>query len=614
MGANGIKNGRGIQKSLLVKSLPSSILQHKSILAILILFLASCLIYDSSTPLFEGLDEVWHYAMVKRLADGDGLPIVHPGVDTAWRQQGTQPPLYYSILAAATTWVDTGDYGSHRMLSSRSLTIGLPDDIQGEKFWYYHTRSEDFPYRRTALAVHLGRWISMLMASGTVVLSYAMVRQLFPYWTQLAPLTSSIIALNPGFLFVSTQVNNDNLSNLLGAAAALLLVRIWRHGFSLPMSLVLSLVCAALSLTKLNGLLILVAIAILCGLCAVKHHAWTQYFYLGMMCVCAVALTAGWWYARNVMLYGSPLPIEIHRSFVTVREISIIEVMQQYWGHHASYWGVFGLANVAMERPVYQIYAVFSWAALVGAVVWICRNRQRARSSLPVPVIQGLIMLAGTLYWTQSAPGPAGRLTYPAIGTISLLGAIGLLALIPHRWHSRAALVLISGMSLIALTTPFTIIRPTYEQAFLKPPMVREGVSMQYPQEAYLGDVVKLLGFDATSTSGVLRVTLHWQVMSRTAEHLIVFVHLFDSQGEFVTGHDGVTLGSNYPSEVWSPGEWLADTHDLSIAEDLESGEYQLVVGMYNFVDYQRLAVKDSDGLDVLDNVIPLLPKITLSG
>ncbi|HJN41618.1 MAG TPA: hypothetical protein QF589_05880, partial [Anaerolineales bacterium] len=132
--------------------------EHKALTAIVFLFWICGLLYDLATPIFEGLDEVWHYAMVKRLADGESLPVVRPGEDSAWRQQGTQPPLYYAVLAAATAWVDTSDYSSHRMLSSKNLTIGLPEDAEGEKFWYYHTRAEDFPYRKTTLAVHFGRW------------------------------------------------------------------------------------------------------------------------------------------------------------------------------------------------------------------------------------------------------------------------------------------------------------------------------------------------------------------------------------------------------------------------------------------------------------------------
>lgn len=588
--------------------------QQNIIVVVVVIFMICGLMYDSATPLFEGLDEVWHYAMVKRLADGESLPVVEPGVDTAWRQEGLQPPLYYAILSAATNWVDTSDYASHRMLTSTNLTIGLPHDEEGEKFWYYHTRSEDFPYRNTALAVHIGRWISMIMAAGTVVLSYGLARELFPRWNHVATLTAAIVAFNPGFLFVSNQVNNDNLTNLLGAAAAMLMARLWKRGFSPYLSIWMALLCSMLALTKLNGISIILALAILTCWYAAKHHMWKQYLHLVLICGAAIALISGWWYARNVVLYGSPFPMEIHRSFVTTRSLTFLEVLKQYWGYHVSYWGVFGLSNVLLPTPAYQIYAFFSWVALAGVGIWTWRHRRTAHRTLPIPVVLVAIMLLSTLYWTRTAPGPAGRLSYPAIGAISLLAAIGILSIVPRGWQGYSSALLASIMAIVALVVPFMSIRPSYELAMLRPPLASDGITMQYPLEAYLGDVIKLAGFDVTRTSEYdMLVTMHWVVLSRTDEHLIVFVHLLDSDGILVTGHDGVPLDSMYPSEVWSPGEWLADTHSLRVSEGFEQGEYQLVVGMYRFVDQQRLRAKDSEGRKVLHDVIPLLPRITLS-
>ncbi len=586
--------------------------EHKALAAIVFLFWIYGLLYDSATPIFEGLDEVWHYAMVKRLADEESLPVVRPGEDSAWRQQGTQPPLYYAVLAAATAWVDTSDYSSHRMLSSTNLTIGLPEDSQGEKFWYYHTRAEDFPYHRTTLAVHFGRWISLLMAAGVVALAYALARELLPDWPQVAALTAAIVAFNPGFLFISAQVNNDNLTNVLGAATALLLARLWQRGFSPQLSIGLALLCGLAALTKLNGLLILLVIGVTASLRAARRRALKQFLSLGLLSVGVSALIAGWWYARNLVLYGSPLPIDIHSSFVTTRALTFWEVLRQFWGHHVSYWGVFGLSNIVMAPQVYQVYAAGSWLAFIGVAVWTWRNRRIARSSLTMPVLQGAILMAGTLVWTRTAPGPAGRLTYPAIGAISLLAAIGLLALAPRRWCGSAVTALSTGMAVIAFATPFAVIRPTYARALLRPPLARDSIAAQRPLQAHVGDAVKLHGFDVASTAAAeLQVTLHWEVLERSDEDLIVFVHLFDVQGDFVVGHDSVPMGRTYPSAVWSPGEWLADTHTLSVTGGIQLGEYRLAAGMYRFSDNQRLPASDANGRRFADDVIPLGRTIT---
>ena len=59
-------------------------------------------LYAIVTPLFEVSDELWHYPMVKTLADGQGLPVQNPANPGPWRQEGSQPPLYYTLMAAAT--------------------------------------------------------------------------------------------------------------------------------------------------------------------------------------------------------------------------------------------------------------------------------------------------------------------------------------------------------------------------------------------------------------------------------------------------------------------------------------------------------------------------------
>lgn len=580
--------------------------------AFVLLFWIGGLLYDSATPIFEGIDEVWHYAVVKHLADGEGLPIVQHGVDSAWRQQGTQPPLYYATLAAATAWVDTRDYASHRMLTSKHLSIGLPSDTKGEKFWYYHTRAENFPYHGTTLAVHLGRWISLVMAAGVVVSAYALAREMLPSCPEVPALTAAIVAFNPGFLFISAQVNNDNMVNLIGAIVTLLLARLWQRGFSTIVSIGLALACGLIALTKLNGLLVLIVVAVVTGLCAARHRAWKQFLSLGLMCTVVTALVAGWWYIRNLMLYGSPLSIELHHSFVTTRALTLWEVLQQFWGHHVSYWGVFGLSNIVMPSLVYQIYAAGSWLAFIGITVWILRHRSTAHSSLTIPILQGVIIIAGTLYWTRTAPGPAGRLSYPAIGPISFLAALGMLTIIPRRWHRSAVATFSTGLAIIAFVTPLAVIRPVYANALLRPPLASDGITVQYPIQAYLGNEVKLHGFDMTSTSiEELRVTLHWEVRARSDNNLIAFVHLFDSYGDFVVGHDSIPMERTYPSAVWSPGEWLSDTHTLKVSGGIDPGEYQIVAGMYRFSDQQRLHARDAKGDGFIDDLVPLGQKIT---
>jgi hypothetical protein len=84
---------------------------HREIALVLALFVALGILYSVTTPLFEAPDEQWHFAFVQHVATGRGLPVQTVAKPTHLaRQEGSQPPLYYLLAAAATFWIDTSDY------------------------------------------------------------------------------------------------------------------------------------------------------------------------------------------------------------------------------------------------------------------------------------------------------------------------------------------------------------------------------------------------------------------------------------------------------------------------------------------------------------------------
>jgi hypothetical protein len=97
------------------------------LLAIVGLFALLGVIYSVVVPPFEASDEKWHYPMVKYVADNGALPVQVPGVDTPWRQEGSQPPLYYALAAAATSWIDTSDMELVRHLNPHVDPGATPD-------------------------------------------------------------------------------------------------------------------------------------------------------------------------------------------------------------------------------------------------------------------------------------------------------------------------------------------------------------------------------------------------------------------------------------------------------------------------------------------------------
>jgi hypothetical protein len=87
-------------------------------------------------------------------------------------------------------------------------------------------------------------------------------------------------------------------------------------------------------------------------------------------------------------------------------------------------------------------------------------------------------------------------------------------------------------------------------------------------------------------------VTFHWQTLHPTDRPYTVFLQLLNQQGGVVSSWDSQPLNGLYPTNLWSPGEIIADTFSLPLPEaGLPSGSYRLITGFYDVSTGQRLTV-----------------------
>ena len=135
-------------------------------------------LYAFVTPLFEISDELWHYPMVKTIADGNGLPIQDPSNPGLWRQEGSQPPLYYVLMALATFWIDTSDMEQVRWINPHADNGIITQDRNNNII--IHTEREQSTWQGTVLAVRLIRLLSVLLGAGTVYFTYCLALELMP--------------------------------------------------------------------------------------------------------------------------------------------------------------------------------------------------------------------------------------------------------------------------------------------------------------------------------------------------------------------------------------------------------------------------------------------------
>jgi len=592
----------------------STIKRHGAIALILAAFIALGIIYSLVTPIFEAPDEMHHYFFIKHLTDGKGLPVQNPDNPGLWRQEGSQPPLYYLMGALATFWIDTDD-AEDLLWRNPKANMGTPLD-PGNKNVIVHTPRESFPFRGTALAVHLVRLLSVLLGAGTVFLTYRLALEVFPGHKQLAIGAAAINAFIPQFLFISGAINNDNLVVFLSSLALLLLMRNIQYpisgikgilgiGYWVLLGSVLGLAC----LSKLSGLGLLILTVIVLIMEAYRHRAPKP--MIGGVIVLAVALSvAGWWYVRNWRLYGDPTGLNTMLAVVgrDSPPSNLAELWGEFRGLRMSFWGLFGWFSILVAPAAYVILDTVSLLALVGLAVWFVRwfaSRQEVgfptesppsptpslrgrgvrlfpeRLSLSVLIIWLAIVLAGLVRWTWTTPASQGRLLFPAISALCILLMLGLSQLVPRK-HLKM-LVRVTGLAMFAFAAlcPFLYIGPAYARPpIVSPDEVPTGVVHDF------GERIRLLGFkldrERVRPGETLGITFYWQGLTEMEEDYYLFIHLLGRRGQLVGNEDTYHGWGAYPTSLWTPGEIIADTYRLPISQDaLAPSLIRLDVGLY---------------------------------
>ncbi len=408
---------------------------------LLALFILLASIYAVTTPLFEASDELWHYPMAQHLSRGGALPVQDPANVGPWRQEASQPPLYYYLMGWATAWIDTSDMPQVRWLNPHVDNGVITAD--GNTNLAVHTSSENWPWRGTALAVRLVRLLSALMSAGTVLFTYLLAREFFDDEASRL-MSAAFVAFTPMFAFISGAVNNDNLASLLSAAILLLLVHLTNRrpptsNFQSPtstlrvQSLVLGVLLGLAALTKQSalGLFPLTGLTLLAnsgqwavnsgrwavnsgqravnsGRWAVNSGRWAVNsgrksailftVHCSLVFIPALLLPA-WWYIRNLQLYGDLLGWNAFIAVLGKRQAPAS--LAQLWGERESftrsYWGLFGGVNVPMSDWIYTALNTVALIAIFGLLVFLIqalikftRPSTHPFSLSPLPLVKNL--------------------------------------------------------------------------------------------------------------------------------------------------------------------------------------------------------------------------------
>ena len=541
---------------------------HRWAVLIVALFVVLAVTYSLVTPIFEASDEFLHYPLVQHIATTWSLPVQNPAEETLWGQEGSQPPLYYYLSAGLTTWIDTSNLADVHSMNPHGK-IGLSTDPDNKNI-VIHTAKEAFPWHGAVLAVHLIRLFSVALSTGTVILAYLIVREVMPDWRWVALLATALVAFNPMFLFITGSVNNDNLVILLCTWTLLLVVRVLKDGITTRRAATLAVVVPLATLSKVSGVTLVPLVGLALLISAWRRREWKQAIFAGLALAAAWALIAGWWYLRNIRLYGELFGTQMMVQVAGPREtpMTLWALREEWYGFWVAYWAWFGGVDILADPLVYQFFNIVCWVAVLGLAWWVAQTlRARRWDDLLIPglfVLQIGVTFAGLVAWTLQTYGSQGRLMFPVIAAISALMALGLLNWLPEKWHMYGAGVVAVPMLVIAIMSPFRYIAPAYVQ----PPAITaipEGATSVGAVYNGLEIVAIEAGREATQVGGRVPVTLYLRADRPLDTNYSLYLHALGRDVQQIGKIDTYPGGGNLPATLMQPGVIYKDAYSIAL-------------------------------------------------
>ncbi|WP_420641747.1 ArnT family glycosyltransferase [Candidatus Leptofilum sp.] len=583
-------------------------------------------------PLFESTDELRHYRFVQHIVQRRSLPVQG---EVGCSAQGHHPPLFYTLGAMATFWVETGQPVCSQPEQNPFWQYRYWEVGDDNKNQYLHTAAETFPWTGEALAAHLVRGLNVLIGAGVVYLAWLLGRMLWPKRPSLAVGAAAFVAFNPMFVYMAGSINNDVIAALSGTAVLLASVKLVQSetGLSRCWGIWLGILFGVALLSKFNLAAVALLIETAVTWTAWRKKQWRLWWEVNLLIAGFTLLLAGWWFVRNQLLYGEPTGFQRLTELWGVRNpteswgVAIFELPYTW----TSLWGRFGYGQVPLPD---SIYIGLRWLVGIGLLglglrflpaAWL-RGRLSPLSESGLGFSLLLLALNVALFFAVvfnyllvSPAGAMGRFFFPALPALALLTFYGLAAWVDLIWPpepisnlqspvSFLAIAVNVGMAILTIVAIFGYLAA----AFARPEPVAVDTAVPNPTNVQFDSFAILRGYELDDTTlqpgGTLTLDLYWEVIGQPPGNFLLFVHLIDeATGTLIAQRDTHPGLGNFPSGQWRPGDRFVDSIRLHASETMYTpATAVLSIGLYAPGENSyRLGIAAEDG-SFLGDALPL--------